>query len=160
MNEERQSALLKGAVITGVINAVINGGIQYFFLKGHAPIAISVDSITNDEETVLGTATVLAITLAMILTAVAYFGIKERKVPFVPTGLWLVVKHGFFTFGVVASLALLWQRYVGTVEVGLGTALIIIGIIAGIVSGIVNYLTLKACVLPETVEAERSIAGS
>lgn len=160
MDKAKKSALLKGAVTTGVINAFINGGIQYFFLKGHAPIAISVDSITNNDKTVLGTATTLAITLAMMLTAVAYFGIKEQKAPFISTGLWLVVKHGFFTFGVVTSLAVLWQRYVGTVTVELITALVVIGIIAGIVSGVVNYLTLKACVLPETVETERSVAGS
>lgn len=33
MNAEKKSQLVKGAVITGVINAFINGGIQYFFLK-------------------------------------------------------------------------------------------------------------------------------
>lgn len=144
-----QDNLLKGAAITGVINAVINGGIQYFFLKDHDRIAISVDSITNTEDTVLGTAVLLAITLAMILTLVAYFGIKEDKVAFFPTAFWLTLKHGFFTFGVLTSLAVLWQRVVGTVEVPLLTGLIIIGIIAGLVSGIVNYLTLKACINPK-----------
>lgn len=140
---------MKGAVITGLINAAINGGIQYFFLKGKAPIAISVDSITNNEETVLGAVVMLAITLAMILTVVAYFTIKEQKVSFFPTAFWLTIKHGFFTFGVITSLAVLWQKYAGTVEVSLITALIIIGIIAGLVSGIVNYLTLKACILSD-----------
>lgn len=112
-------------------------------------IAISVDSITNNEDTVLGTSVILSITLAMILTLVAYFGIKERKSPFFPTALWLTIKHGFFTFGILTSLAVLWQKYMGTVEVPLLTALIIIGIIAGIVSGIVNYLTLSECTLRE-----------
>ncbi len=143
MEVANKSKLIKGALITGFINAVINGGIQYFFLKGSAYIPISVDSITNDEETVLGTAVVLAITLSMILTLVAYFGIKEEKAPFFPTALWLTVKHGFFTFGVLTSLAVLWQKYMGTVEVPLLTALLIIGIIAGIVSGVINFLTLK-----------------
>lgn len=150
MDAETNSKLVKGAVLTGIINAVINGGIQYFFLKGHESIPISVDSITNTTETVLGTAVVLAITLSMILTLVAYFGIKEKKAPFWPTTFWLTVKHGFFTFGVLTSLAVLWQKYMGTVEVSLVSALIIIGVIAGIVSGIVNYLTLKECTLPGT----------
>lgn len=145
MDETTNSRLVKGAVLTGVINAAINGGIQYFFLKGHDAIPISVDSITNTTETVLGTSVVLAITLAMILTLVAYFGIKGKKAPFYPTAFWLTIKHGFFTFGVVTSLAVLWQKYMGTVEVSLVSALIIIGVIAGIVSGIVNYLTLKEC---------------
>ena len=149
MDTQLNAKLLKGAVLTGIINAFINGGLQYFFLKKHSAIAISVDSITNNEDTVLGTSVILSITLAMILTLVAYFGIKERKSPFFPTALWLTIKHGFFTFGILTSLAVLWQKYMGTVEVSLVTALIIIGVIAGFVSGIVNYLTLSECTLRE-----------
>ncbi|MDC8001170.1 hypothetical protein POV26_08980 [Aequorivita todarodis] len=147
-----RTTLIKGAITTGIINAIINGGIQYFFLKDMDSIPISVDSITNSEVTVLGTAVMLAITLAMILTLVAYFGIKEKKAPFFPTTLWLTIKHGFFTFGVLTSLAVLWQKYMGTVEVSLVSALVIIGIIAGIVSGIVNYLTLKESIIIEELE--------
>lgn len=149
MDTVTKTKLIKGAFLTGVINAVINGGIQYFFLKDKTSISISVDSITNTEETVLGTTVTLVITLAMILTLVAYFGIKEKKAPFYPTAFWLTVKHGFFTFGVITSLAVLWQRYAGTVDVSLVSALIIIGVIAGLVSGVVNYLTLKECTLPK-----------
>ena len=154
MDKSLNSKLLKGAVLTGVINAIINGGLQYFFLKEYSSIAISVDSITNNEDTVLGTSVILSITLAMILTLVAYFGIKEKKAPFFPTAFWLTIKHGFFTFGVLTSLAVLWQKYMGTVEVSLISALIIIGIIAGIVSGIVNYLTLDECTFKESRHRE------
>lgn len=147
MNTQQKPNLLKGAITTGVINGIINGGIQYFFLKDKDPILISVDSITNNQETVLGASVVLSITLAMILTVVAYFSIKDNKVRFFPTAFWLTIKHGFFTFGVITSLAVLWQRYFGTVEVSLFTALITIGLIAGAVSGIVNYLTIKACII-------------
>ena len=149
MNNEQKSKLLKGAALIGVINAVINGGIQYFFLKGHSSIPISVDSITNTTETVLGTAVMLAITLSMILTLVAYFGIKGKKAAFFPTTFLLTLKHGFVTFGILTSLAVLWQKYVGTVEVSLVSALIIIGVIAGLVSGFVNYFTLKESVISE-----------
>ena len=85
----------------------------------------------------------------MILTVVGYFTIKEPKVSFFPNAFLSVLKHGFFTFGVITSLAVLWQKYMGTVEVPLLTALVIIGIIAGIVSAVVNYLTIKACVIPK-----------
>ncbi len=142
-----QQGLLKGAIISGIINAIINGGIQYFFLKELSRIPISVDSITNNDQTVLGTAVSLSITLAVILTLVGYFGIKGEKKKFFPHTFGLSLKHGFFTFGVLTSLSVLWQNYVGTVEVSLITALIIIGIIAGIVSGVVNYLTLKNSVV-------------
>ena len=149
MTSEKKIKLIKGAIITGIINAVINGGIQYFLLKGHNTIPISVDSITNTVETVLGTAVMLAITLSMILTLVAYFGIKGRKSPFFPTTIILVLKHGFVTFGILTSLSVLWQKYMGTVEVSLVSGLIIIGVIAGIVSGFVNYFTLKESILSE-----------
>lgn len=151
MDKEKKSKLMKGAVITGVINAFINGGIQYFLLKGKSVISISVDSITNNVETVLGTAVMLAITLSMILTLVAYFGIKEKKAAFFPTTFLLALKHGFVTFGILTSLSVVWQKYVGTVEVSLVSALIIIGVIAGIVSGFVNYFTLKESIIAEEV---------
>lgn len=35
----------------------------------------------------------------------------------------------------------------GSVEVSLVSALLIIGVIAGVVSGVVNYLTLKGCMV-------------
>lgn len=150
MNVENKSKLIKGAVLTGIINAIINGGIQYFFLKGKTSIPISVDSITNNTQTVLGTAVMLAITLSMILTLVAYFGIKEKKAPFFPTTLLLALKHGFVTFGILTSLSVLWQKNMGSIDVSLPVALLLIGAIAGIVSGFVNYFTLK-----ESINAEK-----
>ncbi|MEM8521361.1 hypothetical protein [Flavobacterium sp. PL12] len=77
----------------------------------------------------------------------AYFTIKEKKVKFFPTAFWLVIKNGFFTFGVITSLAVIWQKNMGTIEVSLVTALIIIGLIAGLISGVINYLTLKECTI-------------
>ena len=144
---QNQQKLVKGALITGVINALINGGVQYFFLKDFTIIPISVDSITNDTATVLGTAVTLAISLSIILTIVAYFSIKEKKVSFFPTAFWLTIKHGFFTFGVITSLSVLWQKKMGTIDVSLTAALLIIGLIAGLISTIINYLTLKECTL-------------
>lgn len=108
-----------------------------------------MDSITNTTETVLGTAVMLAITLSMILNLVAYFGIKGKKAAFFPTTFLLTLKNGFVTFGILTSLPVLWQKYVGTVEVSLVSALIIIGVIAGLVSGFVNYFTLKESVISE-----------
>lgn len=145
METKQKKELLKGALITGAVNS----GIQYFLLKGHAPIAISVDSITNTDHTVLGSAVALVITLSMISTIIGYFNIKVEKVAFYPTIFWLTIKHGFFTFGVITSLAVLWQNYMGTVEVSLIFALVIIGVIASIVSGVINYLTLNKSVIVE-----------
>lgn len=144
-----KSKLMKGAITTGVINALINIVIQYFLLKGHTTIPISVDSITNTTETVLGTAVMLAITLAVILTFIAYYGIKEKKAPFFPNTVWLALKNGFVTFGILTSLSVLWQKYMGTIDVSLLVGIIIIGVIAGLVSGFVNYFSLKESIISE-----------
>jgi hypothetical protein len=85
------------------VNAVINGAIQFFLLRGHGPIALSVDAISTDEHTVLGGAVMLAVSLAMILTAVTHLTLKGPKRPFFPDILWLTIKHGFFAFGVLVE---------------------------------------------------------
>ncbi|MEE4161025.1 MAG: hypothetical protein V2I25_00865, partial [Woeseiaceae bacterium] len=56
--------ILKGAALSGVINAIINGAIQWYLLADHAPLPLTVDGITNDEHTVFGAAVPLAVSLA------------------------------------------------------------------------------------------------
>jgi len=141
-----RSDILKGAAISGVINAVINGAIQFFLLRGDTPMPLTVDSIGTETHTVLGASVPLAVSLAMILTAVSHWTTKGPKRPFFPTTLWLVIKHGLFAFGTVVAGAVMWQRIVGTVEVSLGTAVLILGIMAGVVSALVNYMTISEIV--------------
>lgn len=141
------AAIAKGAAISGVINAVINGAIQWYLLKGHAPLPLTVDSITNDKHTVFGAAVPLAVSLAMILTAVAYQTVKNEKPPFFPTFLWMTIKHGFFALGVIVTFAVLWQRSFGSVFVSLPTAVLILGMVGGVVAGVVNYMTIRAAVI-------------
>ena len=127
--------VLKGAMLSGAINAVINGGIQPYLLRGKGPIPLSVDAISAGTRTVLASAVPLAVSLAMILTA--------PKKPFVPTTLWLVVKHGPFAFGAVVAAAVVWQRAAGTMEVSVGTAVVLLGAVAGLVAAVVNYMTIS-----------------
>jgi hypothetical protein len=105
-----------------------------------------VDAISAGTHTVLGSAVPLAVSLAMILTAVAHLTLKSPKKPFLPTTLWLVVKHGLFAFGALVAGAVVWQRVVGTVEVNVATAVIVLGLVAGLVATLVNYQTLSAVV--------------
>lgn len=149
MESAKNTQLIKDAVKGGVINMIINGGIQYFMLRGTTPLPLSLDSIANEEHTVLGSSVPLAISLAILLTIITYFTIKEPKISFFPKVFWLVIQHGLFTFGLIVALAVMWQRYAGTIEVGLIPAVLIIGLIAGVVSTLINYLTIKRCVLLE-----------
>ena len=88
--------ILKGAIIGGIINAVINGAIQFYLLRDHAPVPLTVDGITNDTHTVFGSAVPLAVSLAMILTVIGYLTLKGVKRPFWPDVMWLTLKHGMF----------------------------------------------------------------
>lgn len=141
------ATILRGAIIGGAINAVINGAIQWYLLRGETQIPLSVDGITNDTHTVLGAAVPLAVSLAMILTAIAYFTLKAAKRPFFPHVLWLTIKHGVFAFGLIVSTAVVWQRTMGTVNVSLATAVIVLGLVAGLVTVMVNVMTIRASLL-------------
>ena len=99
----QETQILQGAIATGISNAVINGAIQWFLLRGQISIPLSVDGITNDQQTVFGTAVPLAVSIAMILTVVSYLLLKASKRRFVPDVLWLTVKHGVFAFGLSVS---------------------------------------------------------
>ena len=136
------SSVAQGAIISGVINAIINGAIQWYLLSGHAPLPLTVDGISSDEHTVFGAAVPLAVSLAMILTAVAYTTIKPPKPRFYPVFLGMTIKHGFFALGVIITFAVLWQRLLGSILVPLAVAVIILGLVAGVVAAIVNYMTI------------------
>jgi len=144
--------ILEGAIVSGLINAVINGAIQFFLLRGSSSIPLTVNEIVNDRHTVLGAAVPLAVSLAMILTVVAYTTIKTPKRPFFPSVFWLTIKHGIFAFGLVVAGAVVWQRFMGEIEVSLAVAVLVLGIIAGVASGIVNYMTMTASLLTSKTE--------
>lgn len=148
MTTTKHKLAVRDALIAGASTFVIDGIIQFFSLRGKTPIAISVDSITNNAHTVLGSSVALALLLAVLMTLINYFKIKGPKVPFFPNVFWLMIRHGFFTFGVFTSLSVLWQRWFGTIEIGLIPAVLMIALIAGIVSATINYLTIERCVLP------------
>jgi hypothetical protein len=138
------SSILKGAVISGIINALINGAIQWYLLAEQAPLPLTVDGITNEEQTVFDAAVPLAVSLAMILTVVACMTVKASKPPFFPTFLWMTFKHGFFALGVLVTLAVIWQRIFGSILVPLSAAVLILGLVAGVVGAMVNYMTIRS----------------
>lgn len=142
--ESTHKKIVQGAMLSGIINAVINGAIQWFLLSDKGALPLTVDGITNDEHTVLGAAVPLAVSLAMILTAVAFTTVKKPRPPFFPVFLWMTIKHGFFALGVIITFAVFWQRFAGSVFVSLPTAVIILGLVAGLVAGAVNYMTIRA----------------
>ncbi|MEO8857361.1 MAG: hypothetical protein ABI343_10285 [Burkholderiaceae bacterium] len=141
------ASILRGSIVSGVSNGVINCAIQWFLLRGSASIPLSVNGITNDEKTVFGMAVPLAVSIAMILTVVAYLSLKQAKRPFFPDVLWLTIKHGVFAFGLSVAGAVVWQRLMGTIPVSLGTAVVVLGVVAGVVGALINYMTIRSSLL-------------
>lgn len=135
----------RGALLSGAINAAINGAIQAWLLSGSGPLPLTVDAITNKAHTVFGAAVPLGVSLAMILTVVAYGTVKGAKPPFYPAFVWMTVKNGFFVLGVIVTFAVLWLRIFGSVLVPFWLGILLLGLIAGVISAVVNYMTIRAC---------------
>ena len=128
----------------GIINAIINGVINWFQVKGKTELYLTVDAITNTEHTVLGGAVILAASLAAILTIISYFTVKSPdKPPFYPRALLITLKNTFFAFGVMVTISILIQRIAGSIVVTPFTGVVIVGLVAGVVAGLVDYMTKK-----------------
>jgi len=139
-----QSTILKGALASGIINAIINGIINWFQLGNTKTIKLTTDSISSQEHTVFGGAVILGTSLAFILTSIAYLTLKIKNKPkYFPKVFFLALKQSIFVFGVIIIFALLFQKVFGSIEVSNVYAAIITGIIAGIAAGSIEYSTKK-----------------
>jgi hypothetical protein len=125
----------------GLVNGVINGAISWFAFKGSTEVPLSVDSIASPGITALGNAATTAFALTLILTSITFFTFRAaaRKaggapaaltyLAFWPTGLRLALRNTLLAFGGFIAVAVLWQRYAGTVLVGpLAAALVVAGV--------------------------------
>jgi hypothetical protein len=133
--------IFKGALIGGAINAVINGVINWNSVKDKTEVMLTDNVISSTEHTVFAGAVPTAVSLAFILTSIAYFTWKGNKPPYFPTVFFMAVKHAFFTFGVVVSVAIMIQRWFGSVMVSPMESAVITALVAGTISFFMNYLT-------------------
>jgi hypothetical protein len=88
------ASLLKGSVVTGVANALINGAIQAYLLQNNDVVPLTEGRWAMSLHSVAGKAVMMAALLAMILTLVGHLQWKGNKRPFWPTFAWLSAKHG------------------------------------------------------------------
>ena len=143
MSSSQQSLkILKAAVFNGLLNAVINGVINWFQVRGKTELFLTLDNISTREHTVFGGAVVMATSLAVILTTIGYLTFKSPGKPaFYPKALLLTLKNGIFTFGILTIFSLLLQRYAGSVAVTPVMSALIVAVIAGLVAGTIDYMT-------------------
>ncbi|MEQ9695838.1 hypothetical protein [Shimia sp. SDUM112013] len=74
---------------------------------GHnqATLPRTLDSISRGRHLVPGASVLLAVALAMILTAVVHSTLKGPKTPFYPTTFLLMLRHGLMAFGRIVAFA-------------------------------------------------------
>ena len=151
----------KEAIVSGVINAVINGVIAWFMFKGNPTVPLTVDTISAHEKTVFSSGVMTAFLLSLILGVIAFFtfGKKAKNLQLAPAelldrpffffGLRTVLFYSLFAFGTAALVALFWQKFLGSILVTPLIAAIFLGLIAGIAAWFINAAVMKEMLRPE-----------
>lgn len=136
--------LLKGSLLTGIINACINGAINWFSVRKLAEIPLTNDLISTKADTVFSGVVLLATSLAFILTTISFLTFKTPDKPrYFPKVFFFSLRNSFFVFGVVVAIAILVQRIMGTVMISPIESALLSGVFAGMVGGMVDYMTKK-----------------
>jgi hypothetical protein len=135
--------IIIGSVIAGTINLVINATRYWFAMKESYPtIYLTQNSIDSEIPTVFSKAVPLAVSLSFFVTSIAFLTTKmEHKPSYFPGYFLKALKHCVFAFGLVTIFAVLFQKYVGEIEVTHLTASIITGIVSAGVAIMVDYET-------------------
>ena len=122
-------AIATGATLSSIINAVINGAIQWYLLAGHAPLPMTVEHQRGTH-------------------GVRRRGLSGSQSRHDPNGRRLhdrkATEAAILPLGVIVTFAVIWQRVFGSIFVSLTSAVVILGVIAGLVAAMVNYMTIRA----------------
>lgn len=146
---------LSGSAVSASINGVINGLISWSAFKTSASIPLSVDSISAPGVTALGNAATVAFSLTLILTCITFFVFRGaarkssiapqalRDLGFWPTGLRIALLNTLMVFGAFVAAAVLWQRLVGTLQVGPVVATLVVAAVAALASAVAEWRTKR-----------------
>lgn len=161
ISPQANAFIQKNALMSGVINAVINGVIGWFMFRQKDALPLTVDTISAPEKTVFSTGVMTAFILSLILGTIAFFTFSKKAKtfqvpwpelldrPFFFFGVRTVLFYSLFAFGTAALVALFLQKFFGTILVTPLMGGILLGIIAGIASWFINAAVMKAMLRPE-----------
>ncbi len=143
------------SAIPSVLNGLINGAIAWFSFRAQAAVPLSVDLISSQQHTVWGQGTMLAFALGLILTVVTWKvyamhlakshpeWLPRVRRPLFPDVAGIALRNTLMLFGAFVLLAVLWQRLVGSVEVGPGLAAALVGLLASVITAVVEVRTKR-----------------
>jgi hypothetical protein len=66
-----------------------------------------------------------------------------QQIAFLPTGLRIALLNTFLVFGAFVAIAVLWQRFVGTVMVGPLVATLVVAAVATVATAIAEWRTKR-----------------
>jgi di/tricarboxylate transporter len=143
----------KDAAVPALINAVINGAIAYNDFAGRTDVPLTVDAISSTEATVGASGTMLALSLAVILTWIT-IALEQRKrrgsdrhaagPSMLRAALRLSIENALMLFGAAVVIGVLWQRLFGSVLVSPVVAAALVGVIAAVATVVVHVRTTSA----------------
>jgi len=154
---------LPGAQINGAINCAIARSA----FKGSATVPLSEDSIGSPGITAVGTAATTVFALPFIVTSIAFFvsrsGARNAgSAPAVaaldcwPRGLGIALRNKLLAFGAFIALAVQWQSYVGTVQVGPLAGSLVVAAVAVCSTAVAEWRTKGEMLVAGHVEGGRS----
>ncbi len=161
VSSHARDVIQKDAILSGVINAVINGIIGWFMFRGKPLVPLTVDTISAHEKTVFSTGVMTAFLLSVILGIIAFNGFKKKGKklqladdelldrPFFFFGVRTVAFYSLFAFGTAALVALFLQKFLGSLMVTPVVAAVLLGIIAGLAAWFINAAVMRAMLRPE-----------
>jgi hypothetical protein len=133
---------LMDGLVGGAINGLINGAIAWSAFRTLPQVPLSVDSISAPGITALGNAATVVFALTFILTTVTFFTYrsaarKSGSAPrtlaeqaYWPQGLGIALRNTLLALGAFIALAVLWQRFAGTLLVGPLAATVVVALVA------------------------------
>lgn len=139
----------------GLINGAINGAISWSAFKGMEQVPLSMDNIGSPGITALGNAATVAFALTFIITSITFFVFRgaARKADWAPgqltglrywpTGLGIALRNTLLVFGGFIALAVLWQRFVGTLLAGPIVATLAVALVAAVASALAEWRTKR-----------------
>jgi len=161
VSRQARDMIQKDAIISGVINAVINGVIGWFMFRGKSSVPLTIDTISAHEKTVFSTGVMTAFLLSVILGAIAFFTFAKKAKdlqlasnelldrPFFFFGVRTIAFYSLFAFGTAALVALFVQKFLGSVMVTPVIAAVLLGIIAGLAAWFINAAVMREMLRPE-----------
>jgi hypothetical protein len=133
-------------------------------------VPLSVDSIATPGVTALGNAATMVFALTFILTSVNFFMLRSaaRKsglappalsaLRYWPDGLRMALHNTLLAFGGFVALAVMWQRFVGTLVVGPLAATLVVAGVAGLAAAFAEWRTRQEMLLAPA-RARVAVAG-